>query len=125
MSTDDVAETVLSRIESGSIKWPKSVSGRNKFITENFGKVWDALLDINIHANLQVLSHFDDELVGTSLCGTCERASGIAWNTLSEILMMVLVLEDALGIDIKFSSKYDEPDDLSTKKAKIRSRVKS
>ena len=125
MSTDDVSETVLRLFDSGRIRWPRSVSDRNKFIAENFGKVWDALLDINIHANLEVFSHLDDELVDTSLYGACERASGIAWDALGEILMLVLVLEDALGIDITPSSKYDEPNDFSVKKAKIRSRVRS
>jgi hypothetical protein len=125
MSTDDVSETVLRLFDSGRIRWPRSVSDRNKFIAENFGKVWDALLDINIHANLEVFSHLDDELAGTSLYGTCESASGTAWDALGEVLMLVVVLEDALGIDITPSSKYDKPNDFSVRKAKIRSRVRS
>lgn len=125
MSTDDVSETVLRLFDSGRIRWPRSVSDRNKFIAGNFGKVWDALLDINIQANLEVFSHLDDELADTSPYGACESASGIAWDALGEILMLVLVLEDALGIDIIPSSKYDEPNDFSVKKAKIRSRIRS
>ena len=125
MSTNDVSETVLRLFDSGSIRWPRSVSDRNKFIAENFGKVWDALIDINIHANLEVFSHLDDELADTSPYGACESASEIAWDALGEILMLVLVLEDTLGIDITPSSKYDEPNDFSVKKAKIRSRISS
>jgi len=125
MSTSDVSETVLGLLDSGRISWPRSVSDRNKFIAQNFGKVWDALLDINIHANIEVFSHLDDKLVDTSLYGACERASGIAWDALGEVLMLVLVLEDALGIDISPSSKYDKPNDFSVKKARIRSRVRS
>jgi len=125
MSTSDVSETVLGLLDSGRISWPRSVSDRNKFIAENFGKVWDALLDINIHANIEVFSHLDDKLVDTSLYGACERASGIAWDALGEVLMLVLVLEDALGMDITFSPKYGEPNDFSIEKAKIRSRVQS
>ena len=94
MSTSDVSETVLGLLDSGRISWPRSVSDRNKFIAENFGKVWDALLDVNIHANIEVFSHLDDKLVDTSLYGACERASGIAWDALGEVLMLVLVLED-------------------------------
>ena len=125
MSTSDVSETVLGLLDNGRISWPRSVSDRNKFIAENFGKVWDALLDINIHANIEVFSHLDDKLVDTSLYGACERASGIAWDALGEVLMLVLVLEDALGMDITFSPKYGEPNDFSIEKAKIRSRVQS
>jgi len=125
MSTSDVSETVLGLLDSGRISWPRSVSDRNKFIAQNFGKVWDALLDINIHANIEVFSHLDDKLVDTSLYGACERASGIAWDALGEVLMLVLVLEDALGMDITFSPKYGEPNDFSIEKAKIRSRVQS
>jgi hypothetical protein len=124
MSTSDVSETVLGLLDSGRISWPRSVSDRNKFIAENFGKVWDALLDINIHANIEVFSHLDDKLVDTSLYGACERASGIAWDALGQVLMLVLVLEDALGMDITFSPKYGEPNDFSIEKAKIRSRVR-
>jgi hypothetical protein len=125
MSTSDVSETVLQLLDSGRISWPRSVSDRNKFIAENFGKVWDALLDINIHANLEVFSHLDDELASTSLYGTCESASGTAWGALGQVLMLVLVLEDALGIDITFSPTYGAPNDFSIEKAKIRLRVRS
>lgn len=123
MSTSDVSETVLRLIDCGRISWPKSVSDRNKFIVENFGKVWDALLQINIDANVEVFSHVDrNESYDTS---TSERASGIAWDALGEVLMLVLILEDALNIDITPSSKYDKPNDFSVKKAKIRSRIRS
>ncbi len=107
------------------MSWPRDTSDRNKFIEENFGKVWDALLDINIHANVEVFSHLDDELAGTSLYGTCETASGTAWNALGGVLILILMLEDAFGIDITPLSKYDKPNDFSTMKAKIRSGVRS
>jgi hypothetical protein len=125
MSTSDVSETVLSLLDNSRISWPSSRSDRNKFIAESFGKVWDALIDINAHANLEVFQHLDDELANTSLYGMCESASGIAWEALGEVLMLILVLEDALGIDITPSSNYDKPNDFSVKKAKIRSRVRS
>jgi len=132
MSTSDVSDTVLELLDSGKISWPRSVSDRNKFIVGNLGKLWDALLNINIDANIEIFSHVDDELVETSPYGACEKVSGIAWDTLGEILMLVLVLEDALGIDItplseadKISLKYGEPTEISTYKAKIRSRVGS
>ena len=124
MSTSEVSETVINLIDNGRINWPRSISERNKFITENFGKVWAALFDINIDANVEVFSHLDDELVGTSPYGACERASGIAWDALGEILMLVLVLEDALGIDITPSSKYDDKNHFSVEKAKIRQRLR-
>ena len=123
MSTSDVSETVLRLLDSGVISWPRNASDRNKFIVENFGKVWDALLQVNIDANIEVLSQVDgNESYDTS---TSERASGIAWEALGEVLLLVLILEDALGIDITPSSKYDKPNDFSVKKAKIRSRVRS
>jgi len=125
MSTNDVAETVLKLFDSGNITWPRSVSDRNKFITEHVGKVWNALLDINIHANLEVFSHLEDELAETSPYGACEKVSGVAWDALGEILMLIILLEDALGIDITFSLEYGEPNDFSVEKVKIRARVNS
>lgn len=124
MSEDEVSETVLSLLDSGKISWPKTVSERNKFIIDNFGKVWDALLNINMQANAEVYSHLDDKLADTSLYGACENASGTAWDALAQVLMLVLVLEDALDIDINISSKYGDPNELSVEKAKIRSRVR-
>ena len=72
------------------------------------------MFDINIHANIQIF---------TSPCEACEDNLGTAWDALSNILMLVLVLEDALGIDITFSSKYGKSDEISVEKAKIRTRV--
>lgn len=120
---DDVSETVLTLLDSGRISWPRSVSDRNKFITENFGKVWDALLDINIHSNLAVFSNIEND--ETDYVSYDEHNSSIAWDALGEVLMLILILEDALGTDITFSSKYGEPNEFSTYKAKIRSRVGS
>jgi hypothetical protein len=122
MAENEVSETILGLLDSGRISWPKSVIERNEFITENFGKVWDALLDINIHANLEIFSHIDDD---TSICGASENASGTAWHALSNILLLILILEDALGIDITFSSKYGKPDEISVEKARVRSRIRS
>lgn len=127
MSTNDESEYVLKLLDSGEISWPKSVSDRNKFITEHFGKVWDALLDINIHANIAVLSNVDkiDKLTKIDYVSYDEDNSAQAWAALGEVLMLVVILEDALGIDITFSPKYGEPNDFSTYKAKIRSRIRS
>ncbi len=125
MSENEVSETVLGLLNSGRISWPRTVSERNRFIIDNFGKIWDALLDINVHANIEVFSHLDDKLAGTSLYGACENASGTAWNALSNVLTLILVLEDALAIDISFSSKYSDSKKISVEKAKIRSRVQS
>jgi hypothetical protein len=122
MSTSDVSETVLRLLDSGRISWPRSASDRNKFIVENLGKVWDALSLINIDANIEVFLHIDENEYDTS---TSDRASGIAWEALGEVLMLVLILEDALGIDITPSLKYDKPNGFSVEKAKIRSRVRS
>ena len=124
MSTNEVSETVINLIDNGRVNWPRSISERNKFITENFSKVWDALLDINIDANAEVFSHADDELYGTSPYGACEKASGRAWDALSEILMLIIVLEDALGIDITPISKYDDKNHFAVEKAKVRQRLR-
>jgi hypothetical protein len=120
MAENEVSETILGLLDSGRISWPKSVIERNEFITENFGKVWDALLDINIHANLEIFSHMDDD---TSICGASENASGTAWDALSRVLLLILIFEDALGIDITFPSKYGQPNNFSAEKAKVRSRI--
>ena len=124
----DVSETVLRLIDTGKISWPKSVSDRNKLITESFGKVWDALLNININANVGVFSNLDniDKLTKIGYVSYDEDNSTIAWDAMGEVLVLILVLEDALSIDITPSSKYDvpnEPTDISNYKAKIRSRL--
>jgi len=127
MSRSDVSDTVLSLLDSGKISWPRSVSERNKFITENLGKVWDALSNINVNANIGLALQDQGEHVSYD-----EDNSRIAWETLGKVLMLVLVLEDALGIDItalseadKISLKYGQPTEISAYKAKIRSRVRS
>ena len=122
MAENEVAEMILKLLDNGRINWPKSVIERNEFITDNFSKVWDALLDINIGANIEIFSQIDDN---TSICGASENASGTAWHALSNVLLLILILEDALGIDITFSSKYSEPNDISVEKAKVRSRIRS
>jgi len=122
MASNEVSDTISGLLDGGKIIWPKSPTERSKFISDNFGMVWNALLSINIHANLEVFSHVDDD---SSFCGTCENASGTAWDALCRVLFLVLVLEDALGTDITFSSEYGKPDELSGEKAKVRSLLRS
>ena len=57
MEESDVSDTVLRLIDYGRISWPRGASDRKKFIAKSFGKVWDALLDINIDANIKAFSN--------------------------------------------------------------------
>ena len=121
MSASEVYETVLKLIDEGKIIWPRNTQEHNQFITDNFGKVWDALLVINSDANIDIFSNLEKE-VGIS---HAESTSDRAWEALANVLMLVILLEDSLGIDITPPLKYDEPDGFIAQKAKIRSRLKS
>ena len=120
---NDVSESVLKLLDSGRISWPRSASDRNKFITDNLGKVWDGLLNININANAGVFSNLDN--IDNGYVSYDDHNSAIAWDILGKVLLLVLSLEDALGIDITPSLEYDKPMDFSVMKAKIRSRIQS
>ena len=115
MSTNDISDDVLKLLDSGRISWPSTLNDRNKFLIEHFSNVWDALLEININANIKYLSEQSDDL----------SASDRAWHALGDVLMLVILLEDALSIDISCLSKFDKPTDFSTYEAKIRSRIQS
>lgn len=118
----EVHETVLELLNEGKISWPKNNKERNKFIIANFGDVWDALLNINIHANIEWLSDDANEDSVASAANTGNRA----WHALASALMLVLVLEDSLGINITPSWKYDfQQEDFIYQKNKVRSRIKS
>lgn len=125
MSTSNESDAVLNLLDSGKIIWPESVSDRNKFIIERFCKVWDALLGININANIAVFSNLDkiDKLTKIDYVSYDEDNSTQAWAALCEVLMLIVILEDALGIDITFQPKYGEQNDFAIEKAKIRSRI--
>ena len=122
MSTNDVSDTVITLLDNGRIKWPKGISDRNQFIIENLGKVWNALEDINIYANTDIFSNLETK---NSCVSHAEEISSRAWASLSSILMLVLTLEDSLGIEISPSVKYGSPGDFSNQKARIRERLKA
>ena len=122
MSINDVSDTVITLLDNGRIKWPKVISDRNQFIIENLGKVWDALLDINVYANMDIFSNLETE---ASFSSHAEEISSKAWESLSSVLMLVLTLEDSLGIQINPSLKYDSPSDFSNQKARIRDRLRA
>jgi hypothetical protein len=115
MSTNDISDDVLKLLDSGRISWPSNLNDRNKFLIEHFSNIWDALLEINIDANIKLLNEQSDDV----------STSNRAWHALGDVLMLVILLEDALSIDITCLSKFDKPTDFSTYKAKIRSRVRS
>ena len=123
VSEGDVSDTVLALLDSGKINWPMSVSDRHKFIEATIGKLWDALIDINVDANMEIGSRIEngtyDELQ------SADTASQIAWATLGELLVLVLVLEETLGTDVTPLLKYDKPTEISSYKAKIRSKLGS
>jgi hypothetical protein len=115
MSSNDISDDVLKLLDSGRISWPNSLNDRNKFLIEHFSNVWDALLEINIDANIKLLNEQSDDI----------STSNRAWYALGDVLMLVILLEDALSIDITCLSKFDKPTDFANYKAKIRSRVQS
>jgi hypothetical protein len=117
MSTNDLPVSVLQRFDSGEIKWPKSIGDRGQFITERLSKIWNALLEINISANVHFLSsNLEDDY------GLVEDANW-AWGALGDAIVLIVMLEDVLGIDINLSTKSSKREELSVYKDKIRARI--
>ena len=121
-----VSETVENLLDSGQIIRPNDASDLVKCTEDNFSKMWDALLDINRIANIELNSHSDDKLASTSLYAACDGISETAWNALAQILNLVPVLEHALGINISISSDlYYDLQELIAEKSGIRSEVQT
>lgn len=122
MSTNEVNEDVLKLIDTGKIVWPSSETAYYQFIADNIGMIWVNLLDINIEANVNVLSNCEED-IDTS---TSEHASSQAWNALAFLLMLTVALENSLNINIIPCFKYDfHREDFIKQKAKVRLGLKS
>jgi hypothetical protein len=123
--TDGIYKKALEIAVEDKMKWPTSFQERNVFITENLGKLWDLITEANVQANMDIInneylngSNFEDSF------SCANTVSHVAWNACARLLLIIILLEDSLGVEINPNLKYEELKDFITQKSLIRSKLK-
>jgi hypothetical protein len=118
----DVSQSVLKLLEQKELTYPTTPAELNEFIANNLGKIWDAFLSININSNLGVYSNLDkaEKFAKVGFVSYDEDNSFTAWAGLERLLLLIISLEDFLGIEITPFSNYEKANDFSIMKFRIR-----